>query len=564
MTRPGGRGADGRAGGQADRRASVVARLHQPSSARPPVRSSAAGGALATALLAVAIAAAGPGVAAAQRPVERVVIERRSVFDSAEAAQEWWRRLVNGTHFITKTRVIRREVLLRPGQPFDSARAAESARNLRGLGIFRRALVDTLTGDSGVIVRVRTDDGFAHRARVEFGSVGAQTTYNLGYTNVNFLGWDGLVSLNYRRNPDRAIWSGTWSQPRLVLDRVGFRVNWQDRSDGRVLSANVSQPFFAYQSRSAAGVSALDFDGDVLRFRDGNPAASSVLRRRYALVSGEVALALRATPREFVRVGLVGQWRRDDFVPAAAVPALFPRSVTGALGGYVSWSRARFAVQYNVESSFREEDLDLSTSARLGVWAAPAAFGYARDGAGVDVRLRHGVALPGGAVIAGVNANGLVDAAGLDSGRVRAFATAILKPFGRAHTLVLHAQGGLIRNPLPGDEFDLGLGFGPRAFPLHAFTGDRLYFLTGEYRYLVAEDLYGLVGLGGALFVDHGGAWWSDGPGARQGTNAGLGLRVGPSRLTTGTLGRIDLSYRFRNDRLPGGFVVSVGQGFAF
>ena len=56
---------------------------------------------------------------------------------------------------------------------------------------------------------------------------------------------------------------------------------------------------------------------------------------------------------------------------------------------------------------------------------------------------------------------------------------------GERHLVVLHASGGMQKNPVPGREFDLGLGTGLRAFPAHAFTGDRYFVLSSEYRYLV-------------------------------------------------------------------------------
>jgi hemolysin activation/secretion protein len=128
---------------------------------------------------------------------------------------------------------------------------------------------------------------------------------------------------------------------------------------------------------------------------------------------------------------------------------------------------------------------------------------------------------------------------------------------------VLHAESGWIENPLPGAEFDLGLGTGPRAFRSHAFTGDRSVFATAEYRVTVTEDFLGLVGLGVAGFVDHGGAWYA-GSRRRLGWDAGVGLRLGASRASDTEALRFDLARRFANDAEAAGWVVTVGKGFAF
>ena len=71
--------------------------------------------------------------------IHRVLLQRRDIFDPNERG--WLARMANRLHFQTRAPVIRRELLLRPGQPYDSALAAESERNLRALGIFRRVLV---------------------------------------------------------------------------------------------------------------------------------------------------------------------------------------------------------------------------------------------------------------------------------------------------------------------------------------------------------------------------------------------------------------------------------------
>jgi hypothetical protein len=88
-------------------------------------------------------------------------------------------------------------------------------------------------------------------------------------------------------------------------------------------------------------------------------------------------------------------------------------------------------------------------------------------------------------------------------------------------------------------------------------------FATAEYRYMVIEDLGGLVGLGLAGFVDHGGAWYS-GSRRRLGWDAGIGLRVGASRSSDTPALRFDLAHRFANDVESAGWVLIVGKGFAF
>src|SRR6266540_3822838 len=85
----------------------------------------------------------------AAAPVVRAIDIRRSdIFDPGEA-RGWLQRAANGLHYMTRDAIVRRELLFRAGEPYDSARVFESARNLRALGVFRDVSVDTVTSDSG-------------------------------------------------------------------------------------------------------------------------------------------------------------------------------------------------------------------------------------------------------------------------------------------------------------------------------------------------------------------------------------------------------------------------------
>ncbi|HET6779149.1 MAG TPA: hypothetical protein VFH26_09695, partial [Gemmatimonadales bacterium] len=282
---------------------------------------------------------------------------------------------------------------------------------------------------------------------------------------------------------------------------------------------------------------------------------------RYTLIGGSVAKALRASTAGYLRVGLTGSIRRDDFLRESSTDP-FPRNVTGILGSYLVYNHARFIVTRGYGGFAREEDVDLGTTLRVGLNAAPRLFGYERDGIGPELSGRVGARIPGGFGFVDVLANGLFTGAGLDSGSVQIAGTTVFQPAAR-HMAVIHAEAGWLENPLPGEEFDLGLGSGPRAFGSHAFTGDRSIFLSAEYRYTVVDDLFRMVGIGIAGFVDHGGAWYAGSP-RRMGWDAGVGLRLGASRSSDTDALRFDLARRFASDVEPAGWVLTVGKGFAF
>ncbi|HZN96991.1 MAG TPA: hypothetical protein VFB61_04605 [Gemmatimonadales bacterium] len=491
--------------------------------------------------------------------IHRVVLHRRDIFDPNE--RSWFARLGNRLHFRTRAPVVRREVLLRRGQVYDSALVAESERNLRALGIFRRVQIDSVRTDSGLVLRVETKDGWSTQFDWRFRSTGGEVAFTIGLVETNLLGTASAAAVRYQKNPDRSSVALGFRRRRLFAGAVGLGAAYENRSDGRAGAIEVERPFFAQTTAHAFRVGAEDREERVLRFREGKEEAVDTLTRRFSVVRGSSAWALRASSAGYLRIGLSAQVRRDDTLRVGST-APFPHSVTGSLGPYLVWNRARFLVARGYAGFSREEDVDLGTTVRLGLQLAPEIFGYDRNGLGPEIAGRVGARLPAGFAYIDALANGLFTGVGLDSGAVQLAGTVVLQPAAR-HVAVFHAEGGWLKDPVPGEEFDLGLGSGPRAFGSHAFTGDRSFFVTAEYRFTVVDDLWKMLGVGLAGFVDHGGAWYSGSP-RRVGWDAGVGLRLGASRSTDTPALRFDLAHRFANDVEPAGWVITVGKGFAF
>lgn len=520
---------------------------------RSRAASGAAAGAAALLLLAAPVAAQVP-------TIDSVAVVRQSVFDTDEATF-WLLGLVNKLHVTTRPWVIRRELLVGPGDRYDSARVAESARNLRSLGVFRSVDIDTSRTDSALVLKVTTRDGWSTRPDFRFRSTGGKVDYTIAVIEDNLLGTATQASMLYRKNPDRTSTTFGFRQRRLIGGRIGLAARYDNRSDGERSSAVLSRPFFSLEGRRAWWITGETRSERILRFADGREDPVDSTHREYRLGRVDYATALRAGSGGYLRLGLAAQLRHDEVTldrPIAGSACC----TSGALGGWVELRRARFRTVTGYNAQGRAEDIDLSTVARLGAWVAPAGLGYGHTGIGGEVLAQTGLSLPRGFLWAAGWANGLFSSAGLDSGSVQIATTAAWLPSTK-HLAVVHAAIGALERPIPGTEYDLGLGAGPRGFRQHAFTGDRMFFVTGEYRYALATDFLKVVDVGLAAFGDAGGAWYRGLP-SRSGWDAGIGLRLGASRAPDLEANRIDLVYRSGNSREPAGWVLVVAKGFAF
>lgn len=495
------------------------------------------------------------------RIIRAVEIVRHDIYSPNEASG-FIPRAANALHFMTRPRTIRRELLFRPGQPYDSLAVAETARNLRSLSIFRGVFIDSVRTDSGLVVRVTTGDGWSTRPITYFKSSGKTIVPTLGVEELNFLGSATYVSVRYRVDPDRSTITTSFRQPRMFAGRIGLSGYYSHLTDGDFVAGQLSKPWFSLSGKTSWQLYGEGRKETVLRFFDGNDSLpGETLTRRYAFGSAAAAWALRAGPTGYFRLGVSGQLRRDDFADQAR-PDTLGHSVTGTLGVFMQWRKARFLVSKGLEGFAREQDVDVSTALGFGLSAAPKAFGYDDDGLGAYFTMLTGFGHPNAFVQLQGLTEGRLTSAGLDSGAVHVSATGYLLP-GRRHLATLHAAAGWQESVLPNSNFDFGLGVGPRGYPLHTFTGDRAFFTTAEYRYTATENFLNFTAIGIAAFADYGGAWYH-GSERRTGWAVGTGLRFGITRATDVQSNRVDIVYYGKTGTRKGGWTLVIEKGFAF
>jgi hypothetical protein len=497
-------------------------------------------------LFLLGVVAAGAAAPLAAQTIDTIVVDNRTIFEPLGDAPGIVERLGDALHVRTRASVIRRTLFFDQGDPYDSARVLESERALRGLQVFRDVRLDTMSVDGKFAVKVTTADGWSTRPQVGFASAAGDVSWDVGVVERNLFGTAMHVTADYRKTPDRSQLTLAYQAPGFLLRRAQLVTAYEDLSDGAFGAWYYGVPFYETSAKASLATYGQAGTLRVLRFRDGYLADS--VQQRVASIGLTGGIALSATEHGYARLRMFARWRRENFRPYAAAAA---DSQSFAAGAGLELGRTRFGVVEGLDQYARREDVDVSQRLWVGLWAAPRAFGYApgRAGVGSEIQAQLGTAWRDGFAWLRLNADGLIAASGLDSGRVEGGVTAMTQRF-RRQTLILHAEGGAARRVAPGTEFDLWLWEnGPRAFGAHAFTGTRRYWVVAEDRFLVAPDFLGLFGVGLAPFAEWGGAWYPD-ERPRAGGDVGLALRVGSTRSTRGGVTEISIASRF-------------GQGFA-
>ncbi|HKI94320.1 MAG TPA: hypothetical protein VJ992_03410 [Gemmatimonadales bacterium] len=506
--------------------------------------------------------------AVAQRPadttgapiVDSIAVTTYDIFRPDEAKRSALFRLTNALHVTTRVGVVRRELLFQVGQPYDSARVAETARNLRALGIFHRVVIDTSRVGGRLIVHVTTSDAWSTQLDMSANSTGGTFTWALGVTEQNFVGTANLVGIDYRQEADRTALRLSTKVRRAFGTHLNVGGYYDDLSDGRDFEWNAGLPFLQLSDRQAVTVNGSVVHRQLLQWRDGQHVQTYL---RTALVQGaSISVAPIADPGGYVRLGLLGQVRDEEYVNVVDTLAPLPDSIYAEAGAYAELFRTRFKVVRHYNGFAQDEDLDLSTRLRLELWAAPSGFGYRQSGVIPAVTFQTGASFGKQFVRLEGFAHGLFTSDGVDSSRVWGSLTIASQALPRQAT-VLHIEAASQTGTPPGSEIDLGHGIGPRGFGPHAFTGTRGVWGTFEQRAFVWDQVFGVLGVGFAGFVDYGGAWYPDET-RRFGGDVGFGLRIGSTRSSGTNVGRIDLAYRFGDGFTGKRWVVSLGRSYEF
>lgn len=155
------------------------------------------------------------------RRVDEVLIAAEDVF----APSDPWPTLLNVFHTKTREAIIRREVLIRPGETWTAERIAETERILRRLYILAVVKLVPVKGqDGGVALLVVTKDRWSLRLNSEFTLIGPLLQYlRLRPTEMNFLGRNQQLAVDFIMKLDTIALGETFTERRLFGTSFSFR-----------------------------------------------------------------------------------------------------------------------------------------------------------------------------------------------------------------------------------------------------------------------------------------------------------------------------------------------------
>jgi outer membrane protein assembly factor BamA len=485
---------------------------------------------------------------AAGARIGEIRIEPQNIFDlSDERENNFVYRLANRLHVVTRPELIRRTLLFKTGEPVSARVIEESERLLRSTLQVYGVLIRPVAYREGVVdLEVLTRDRWTLDPSLSFSRTGGVNSDRLGIKEDNLLGTGTTLGYSRSSNVDRTSNTFNISHPHAFGPYVSASGAYADTSDGSNWSLAVNRPFYALDSRHAAGVS---IDSSV---RNEPVYVSGINTGDYRHKQD------RANAFYGASAGRVDGWTRRhtlglsyDHNRYSAIPGEVPlgeipqdRTLTGPYYR-LEVIQDRFRTGMNFDQIGKPEDFNVGLEFIAELGRSIAWLGSTRQQWLYSTSISKG---------ADIGDRGLLRTSANFTGR---YASGGEQQMSTLSTRYFHRHNGgytffgsftasMVRNPDAPNPLTLGGDNDLRGYPLRYQSGNRSVLVSLEERVYTKWYPFRLFRVGGAVFYDGGRAWGGSNPNtANPGwlNDVGFGLRFLTDRSSKSNVLHIDLAF---------------------
>ncbi len=525
------------------------------------------------------------------KPIGSITITVRDMFEDERNSMVL--KTANALKVQTKDQIIRRELMFKEGDAFDPFYLQESLRYVRSLRFLRDVSVKAIDRGATVDIEVEARDTWTIIPSVGYSNATGNQNYQAGLSDSNIMGYGKRLELLHSKKDlitsDEIVWDdnrvwGTYN--RLI---AGFF----DRTDGERKVLYFGRPFRSLVEDYSYSVES-DISNVINRlYRYGDPR---YVYREDRNNTGTRFVFSRGDPsRQRQRFGFGYDFLESTFSEASARdlelvdvepdeldqgPNLLPvnRRFSGPVLTYRDVVPDFISMNYIDRFDF-VEDYNLGDELSTNSHFAPAALGSIGDSYLFSINRSRGTRFSQESFLrAEVGLASRWDNEGLSNslfrGEFKYFnAIGILTPgdiyLGR-HTIAANLQWDYGIDLDRDREFLTGSDNAIRGYDPRSFTGDKRLVLNLEDRVHLVDNIYELISLGFASFVDIGGSTndsFGDLIGNDLYSNVGCGLRFAFPRSQGSRILRLDVAVPLRDgpDGTKAGeprFLLTGGQLF--
>jgi outer membrane protein assembly factor BamA len=525
--------------------------------------------------------------------IKNIYIRIRPVFEGENINIVY--KAANAVKAETKEYIIKQEMFIKEGDPYNQFRVYESERQLRSRKFLRYiSITGKETEDGMVDLYVDAQDNWTLIPQVSYSSSSGASHRAFGISESNLFGYGKRLEVLNRETDNRRTLETVWDDQRVLGTWVRFLAANFQRDDGDRSVFLFGRPYRSLVDPYAWSVDTEVSDGIGRLFQHGDE------RYIYRLISNNFNLnysVARGLPSvEVFRYNFGISGINEEFKKANEkyydILELDPSNVSND-PRFLAKNRRFYGPNIGIESIQQDfismnyidrfeifEDFNLGDQYLLSFLIAPDIFGSEGNSVNVNGNKSFGIRMDRHSFFRfdmGVNTrvyrehieNSLI------RGEMRYYSvlgTSYFKNlFLGKHTFAANFSADLGSNLDADREFLIGGDNGIRGYKARAFSGDKRIQLNIEDRVHFADDVFELISVGGAVFADAGGSsqnsyrsLFSD----EIYSNVGMGLRIGFPRSSGGGILRFDIALPLRDG--PDGtkqfeprIVIGAGQLFS-
>lgn len=485
--------------------------------------------------------------------IGEIVLDKENIFDLSNPEENrWLYRVANRIHVDTRASTIRKQLLFRSGDHYDKRIVEESARILRqNKYLYDANIQATRVADGAVDLQVTTRDVWSLKPEIWISRSGGETRTRLGLEESNLLGRGQMLSVLRDTDVDRDENIIEFRDRHLGRSWVSLSALYSDNSDGDQSRLFVTRPFYALDTRWAAGVRLLDDDRRSKLYQFGEAAAEYRQERDYAQVFGGWSQGIRNGTAWRWTAGVVHDENRFSASPLSTLPSVVPadrKLIYPFLGleivedGYVT--------AHNRDQIERTEDFQMGLQLQATLGWADTVFNADRNAAVFSASVSKGFGSLGStALLLSATGNGRLESGDLVNA-LASFSARLYQRQSRKRTFFIGLSGTAGTRLDLDNPVEIGGERGLRGYPLRYQAGDSKLLATIEQRYYTDWYPYRFARVGGAIFADVGRVWGSNplGPDNRGwAADVGFGLRLALTRLTERIV-HLDIAFPLNGD----------------
>ena len=485
---------------------------------------------------------------AAGAVIGEIRVETHNIFDLDDPDESSvFYRAANALHIKTRPELIRRSLLFKSGERLSVRLIEETERLIRQTSTVYDVSIRPLRYGEGVVdLEVMTRDTWTLEPSVHVSREGGANSGAFSLKETNLAGTGTTLGFERSSTVDRTGRSVQLGHDHLFDGWTSAAFEHASFSDGSSDSYSLQHPFYALDTRWAAGASAGKFDRLDSLYDGGNVVAKYRHRGEVGELYGGVSRGLIDGWAHRFSAGL--NYQSDTYLsePGQPPPPSLPPDTTRA-GPFVRYEVIEddYLPVVNRDRIRRPEYFAMGLHSQVQLGRAVGVFGSSDQPWQLSGSLSKGFRLPAGQQLL---ADGTYSGQyGSSTGDVQT-ASAHMRyyvPQTGTYLLYFAASTDLVRSPNIADELTLGGDSGLRGYPLRYQRGTHRQLFTVEERYYTDWYPLRLFRVGFAAFYDTGRAWGSQLGNANNAwlNDIGFGVRFLSTRASFGNVLHIDIAF---------------------